>query len=91
MVKAAMRLGFDMTMLAIESQQVIALRLAQLAMGGPAASREARRMVSEKAAAAVETGIHLAAGGGPHKVVGNYRKKVRANRDRLVSNMLSRK
>ena len=89
MVGAFMRLGFDMTMLAIESQQVIALRMARLALGGPGATREARRMVSEKATAAVETGFHFAAGGAPHKVVNSYRRKVQANRDRLVTKMIS--
>ena len=71
------------------SQQVIALRMAKLAMGGASATREAKRMVSEKAEAAVETGLHLAAGGEPHKVVKSYRRKVQANRDRLFSKMMT--
>lgn len=83
-----MRLGVDLTLLSLEAQQVIALRMARLAFGGPAvAARETRRMVSEKAFAAVETGLHLAAGGAPEKVVKSYRRKVRANRDRLASNV----
>lgn len=85
-----MKMGLDLTMLAIESQQVIALRLAKFAMGGPSATREANRMVSEKAVAAVEAGLHLATGGAPHKVVRSYRSKVRANRDRLYSKMVAR-
>ena len=88
-MRSFMRLGFDMTMLALESQQVIALRMAKLAMGGLGAQREAERMVSEKADAAMETGIHLASGGAPHKVVKSYRRKVQANRDRLFSKMMS--
>ena len=81
-------LGLDMTMLALEAQQVIALRLTRLALGGPAvAARETRRMVSEKAVAAVETGLHLAVGGSPHKVVRHYRRKVQENRDRLSANL----
>ena len=87
MFRSFMRLGYDMTMLGIESQQVIALRLTRIALGGPAAERETRRMVSEKATAAVETGLHLASGGGPDKVVSSYRRKVQANRDRLVGKM----
>ena len=88
MVRSFMGLGYDMTMLAFESQQVIALRMARLAMGGPGATREAKRMVSEKTDAAMETGIHLASGGTPEKVVKSYRSKVRANRDRLFSKMI---
>ena len=80
-----------MTMLAFEAQQVIALRIVRLALGGPTvAARETRRMVSEKAVAAVETGLHLAAGGSPHKVVRHYRRKVQANRDRLSANVTGR-
>ncbi len=89
MVRSFMGFGFDLTMLAIESQQVVALRLARLALGGPGATREANRMVSEKAVAAVETGLHLAAGGAAHNVVKSYRSKVRANRDRLFSKLMS--
>lgn len=87
MVGSFMTLGFDITMLAFESQQVIALRLMRFALGGPGAGREAHRMVSEKAQAAMETGIHLASGGAPHRVVRSYRRKVQANRDRLVSRL----
>ena len=88
MIRSLMKLGFDLTMLGFESQQVIALRLTRLAMGGAAAAHESKRMVSEKAEAAVETGIHLASGGSPHKVIHSYRRKVQANRDRLFSNMM---
>lgn len=86
------KLSMDMTMLALEAQQVIALRMARLALGGPAvAARETRRMVSEKAVAAVETGLHLAVGGSPDKVVRHYRRKVQANRDRLSANVTGRR
>ena len=83
-----MKLSMDMTMLALESQQVIALRMARLAFASPAvAARETRRMVSEKAEAAMETSLHLAAGGTPQKVVRAYRRKVEANRARLSANV----
>ncbi len=83
-----LRLTMDMTLLSLEAQQVIALRMTRLALGGPAvAARETRRMVSEKAVAAVETGLHLAIGGGPDRVVHNYRRKVQANRARLAANV----
>ncbi len=88
MFNSYLRLAFDMTMLTLEAQQVIALRMMRLAVGGPTvAARETRRMVSEKAMAAVETGVHLATGGSPHKVVRNYRSKVQANRARLSANV----
>lgn len=92
MFNSFFRMGYDMAMLGVEAQQVVALRMLRLASGGPgAAARETRRMVSEKAVAAMETGLHLAAGGGPDKVVRNYRRKVRANRDRLVSTMTGKR
>jgi hypothetical protein len=87
MFPAFMRFGFDLTMLAIESQQVIALRLARLALGGPDAAKESHRMISEKAGAALEHGMDLASGN-THKVVKSYRRKVQANRDRLVRKMI---
>ena len=41
-------LGFASARLALDAQDVIALRLAKLALGGPEAEREASLMVSEK-------------------------------------------
>ena len=43
-----MKLALDTSMLALETQQVIGLRFLKLTLGGPAASREANRMVAEK-------------------------------------------
>ena len=77
-------LGFETAMLAVESQQVIALRLLHLAAGGPDALHEANRMVVEKAAAVVESGARLAAGQGPEPILRSYRHKVQANRRRLA-------
>ena len=76
--------------LMLEAQHVIALRIAKLAKGGPAAQAEVRRMVAEKVAA----GIHAAgmfsaavARGRPQQgsdaVVRMLRRRVRANRKRL--------
>ncbi len=85
-------MAFQSTMLAIESQQVIAMRLAKFAMGGPDVQREAELMVSEKLASMAETSqmMMMAALGGKHdldahKVVHHYRKKVSANVKRLSS------
>ena len=78
------------TMLAIESQQVIALRLAKMAMGEPGAQREAERMVTEKLHAMTDSAHMMftaAIGGaadlGAEKIIKRYRSTVRANRKRL--------
>ena len=46
--------AFDLARLGAEAWMVVALRLAKLAAGGPAAALEAQRMVAEKSAAALE-------------------------------------
>jgi hypothetical protein len=79
-----MKLGWECSALAFECQQVIALRLAKLSRGGAAASREANRMVSEKLAALVQTGMGAAKGGSLHSAIRRYRKTVRSNRRRLA-------
>ncbi len=78
------------TMLAIESQQVIALRLTKLALGTPDGGREAELMVTEKVQAMVDSGHMMftaALGGhadmGAEKIIKHYRTTVRANRHRL--------
>ncbi|KQO53487.1 MULTISPECIES: hypothetical protein [unclassified Methylobacterium] len=77
------KLGMDATLLAMESQQVIGLRLAKLSLGGPAAQIEAQRMVSEKIMAAGEAALLMATGGSTQSMVTGYRRKVRANARRL--------
>ena len=77
------RLSLDSTMLAVEAQTVIGLRLMMLGSGGTAALIEVHRMVTEKASALVEATATLASGGSAHKVVAGYRKHVRANSRRL--------
>jgi uncharacterized heparinase superfamily protein len=74
---------WTVAMLAAEAQQVMWLRCMRLAAGGPTASAEARRMVSEKIAVAAPVATGIAMGDSPEKVVKRYRKKVRANRRRL--------
>ena len=78
--------------LAWEAQQVIALRLAKIALGGPAAKRESRRMVAEKVdAAGKAAGMMFAAtlrgapDGGADAVVRMLTRRVRANRKRLAA------
>jgi hypothetical protein len=75
---------WDMAMLAVESQQVIGLRFLKLAAGGPRASAEAQRMVSEKVAAATQAAAGIVMGESSTRVMKRYRKKVRANRRRLA-------
>jgi hypothetical protein len=77
------KLGMDATMLALESQQVIGMRLMMLSAGGSAAQVEAQRMVSEKFMAAGEAALLVATGGSTAGVVAGYRRKVRANARRL--------
>lgn len=77
------KLGVDATLLAIESQQVIGLRMVKLSIGGAAAQAEAQRMVSEKVSAASEAAMLMATGGSTRRVVAGYRRKVRANARRL--------
>ena len=69
---------------------VIVLRAARLAEGGPAASREARLIVTEKLDSGVELGTALVTrqlGTDPKQILGNtisfYLAGVRANRRRL--------
>ena len=80
-----MKLGWECSALAFECQQVIALRLAKLSRGGAAASREANRMVSEKLAALVQTGMGAAKGrltAFSHKAIPE--NGARSNRRRLA-------
>jgi hypothetical protein len=83
-------MAMQSTKLAIESQQVIAMRLTKMAFGGPDVQREAELMVSEKMDAMAQSAQMLIMGalGGHHdmgagKVMHHYRSKVRANRRRL--------
>ncbi|MBV8400555.1 MAG: hypothetical protein JOZ17_17720 [Acetobacteraceae bacterium] len=83
-------LALSGTRLAVDSQQVIALRLAKLAEGGRKAEREASLMVSEKMKALADSQrlIASAAASGQgaraaRKVLGLYQKRVSANKKRL--------
>jgi hypothetical protein len=74
---------FDLMMLALESNGVIALRMMKLMRGGSSARREAMLMVSEKVRAALEASTSLAAGASSDQIVHRYRKHVAANAKRL--------
>ncbi len=71
--------------LAVEAQQVMALRAAKLAAGGTAAQTEAVRMMSEKVFAYAEASAMLALGKSPQTVMRRYRTHVRANSRRLTA------
>jgi hypothetical protein len=76
---------YDLTMLAVESQQVIGLRLLRLSLGGARAREEATRMVFEKVTAADQAVSRLIRGASPDSIVQDYRDKVRLNVARLSS------
>ncbi len=76
------KLASDATLLAMEAQTVIGLRLGQIAMGRGSLA-ENQLMVTEKMLAFAEAATTVATGGSAHKVVKGYRKKVRANTKRL--------
>ena len=80
----------DSMTLGLNANLVIAMRLAKIAWGGPAAKAESRRMVEEKIEAAQEANIsaaqaaltgkaHLA----PKRVLRVYQRRVRKNLQRL--------
>jgi hypothetical protein len=77
------KLSSDIAAANLEAQRVIALRLMKMAKGGPAAHKEANRMVSEKMVASVEAATTLATGGSLEKILRRYRTIVRANEKRL--------
>lgn len=86
LTRSAARIGF-------EANQVVAMRLAKIAMGGAAAEREARQMVSEKANAFVEANMAAALAffiGRPERAqsaaMAVYSRHVSANRRRLARN-----
>ena len=83
------RLMFDASRLWADAGTVIALRSWRMMAGGPAASREAERMLGEKIDAGSELAGALAGGrirspeAAARKAMSVYGRKVRANRKRL--------
>jgi hypothetical protein len=85
------KVGLDAATLGIEASQVVALRMAKLATGGRAAHAEASRMVAEKAetaaalqALAMTGALGFTAPRISSRTISRYRRKVRANRRRLL-------
>ena len=74
---------YGATMLSLESQRVIGLRMMKFAMGGKAAQTEATRMVTEKISESMAVAATLMSGGSGHAVVAQVRKRVQSNSRRL--------
>ena len=70
-------------MLAVESAEVVRLRLEKFASEDGDAEEEARLMVTEKIAAAFEAAASWLAGGSAAAIVDRYREHVAANAKRL--------
>ena len=91
MLNPWLSLTFKTIQLGLEAQSVIALRMMRLAAGGSIGSNEARRMITEKIAAGIETGAVVASGAVSGqknavvagKVLRRLKKRVHANKRRL--------
>jgi hypothetical protein len=70
-------------MLALESSEVIGLRVAKLAHGGIDAENEAHLLVHEKIVAIFDAGIRLVSGATTSHLIDEFRKQVAANALRL--------
>jgi hypothetical protein len=75
----------SLTLLALESSSVIALRAMKLTVGDGAAMEEARLMVSEKVDAAFEATANLMAGATGDQIISRYRQHVALNAKRLAN------
>jgi hypothetical protein len=75
--------GYEATMLALEANAVIGLRLLKIAHGGVDAAQEVNLMVQEKVDAAAEAMTTLLGGGGLETVLAAYRRRVAFNAERL--------
>ena len=85
-----LRAGISAWALGVEASTVIALRMMKMARGGPAAKREARRMVNEKIKANLDLQAKAMTGrlgrtpeSVAEKTAAHYLPKVKANRRRL--------
>jgi hypothetical protein len=74
---------FAGAMLAVESCEVVRLRLTKFANHDDDAEQEAALMVREKITAAFEAGANWLAGARPVAIIGRYREQVAANVKRL--------
>jgi hypothetical protein len=77
-----LKLAMDTTLLGMEAQAVIGLRLSQIALGRGTPA-ETQLMVTEKMLAFMEAATTIATGGSAHNVIRGYRNHVKANVRRL--------
>ena len=84
-------IGLDAWSLGLEASSVVALRTMKIAAGGPAGEAESRRMVEEKLDAmqalqvsALTGALGFTAPVAARRTLAHYRRKVRANRRRLI-------
>jgi hypothetical protein len=75
--------GYEATMLALEANGVIGLRLIKIAQGGVDAGHEINLMVQEKVDAAAEALTTVVGGGSFETVLAGYRRRVALNARRL--------
>ena len=71
------------SLLALESSEVIGLRVAKLARGGVDAQNEAHLLIDEKVVAVFDAGMRLVCGSTISHVIDGFRKQVAANALRL--------
>ncbi len=76
---------FETSMLVMQSQRVVGLRLTKIAWGGPSAQDEAFRMVDEKVKASMDSMLMLMAGGSSRMVLAHYNELVADNVRRLTA------
>jgi len=72
------------TLLALEANDVMRLRMMKIAFGGTAAFSEVHLMMTEKVDAAMEALSSMMFGGTPMSVIERYREHVADNADRLT-------
>lgn len=97
MFNAWLALTFQTAQLGLDAQRVVALRLMRLSGGGAAGATEARLMVADKMAALSEAQFAAAAAvltGDSHKLANKvlrvFKKRLRANRNRLADRRRAR-
>jgi hypothetical protein len=83
------RLVSQWSLLGLEAQRVMALRMAALAAGGSRAQAEFQRMCLEKLTASMRVGAMLTMGKPAASVVRHMRSRVRANERRLLASRAS--
>jgi hypothetical protein len=90
MLSTWIRLVSQWSLLGLEAQRVMALRMAAFAAGGTRAQAEYQRMILEKLTASMRVGAMLTMGKPAASVVRHVRSRVRANERRLLARVAAR-